>query len=199
MWEKFPPQPIGPFFIYGTGYKGDVPQNTIPIHLNAATAFGSGEHQTTKGCLLALYDLAQKIEWKHPLDLGCGSGILAIAMAKLKKTNVLAIDNDSESVRVTKENALLNTVGDVIQAQHGNGLEGIHDTFDIIVANILAKPLIMIADMAFKNLCSGGYIILSGLLDWQQKDVEDTYKKAGFTLIKADNYDRWMTLVFQKV
>ncbi len=198
MWQQFKPIDVAGFFIKSSYHQGDVPTSSIPITLDAATAFGSGEHGTTAGCLTALHDLYEEFTWQHPLDLGCGSGILAIAAAKLRPIPTLAIDNDPEAVRVTTSNALINNVETLITAQVGEGLAGITQTFDLVLANILAKPLITIAPDMKKLVKTDGFIILSGLLDWQQNDVTQAYLDSGFTLYKEYNLNRWITLVMKR-
>ena len=198
MWQAFPPQTIGPFFIHSELYKGEIPKDFIPINLHAATAFGSGEHGTTAGCMLALHEAFKEKPWEKPLDLGCGSGILAIAMTKLHPILTLAIDNDPEAVRVTLENAQKNGVVELIEAREGFGLAGVTQTFDLIVANILARPLIDLALPMAKHIEKRGRVILSGLLDWQEKDVLDAYLAEGFILKDRKNINRWMTLILEK-
>ncbi len=195
MWASFPPQSVGPFFIHGEMYDGEVPERMISINLHAATAFGSGEHGTTAGCMLALHEEFLEKPWDNPLDLGCGSGILAIAMTKLHPVKTYAIDNDLEAVRVTKENAHKNHVEHLIVARGGEGLSESIETFDFIVANILAKPLIDLAPFMKKHLSTKGRIVLSGLLDWQEEDVLNTYLAQGFELKNRKNINRWITLI----
>ncbi len=199
MWEKFPPQTVGPFFVHSSHYKGDMPTDKMAIILDAATAFGSGEHGTTAGCMTALSDLLKDHSWQNPLDLGCGSGILAIAATKLHPVPILAIDNDPEAVRVTKANAVLNQVEHLVSAHVGEGLADIVQPFDLIIANILATPLIHLAPDMHKHLERGGHVILSGLLDWQEQEVAKAYLDQGFTFLKAYNLNRWITLVLKKV
>lgn len=198
MWEKFPPQTVGPFFIHSSFFKGDTPADTIPLVLDAATAFGSGEHGTTAGCLLALHDITHKdgFTWKQGCDLGCGSGILAIGACKLQHTPFLAIDRDEEAVRVSQSNAVLNNVHDLITIKQGDCIAPSAGLFDVIVANILAAPLIQLAENIYSHTHNNGYIILSGLLDWQQDDVQAAYTSLGLDLVRTYNRDRWITLVF---
>lgn len=200
MWEKFPPQTVGPFFIHSHYYKGDVPNGLHPIILDAATAFGSGEHGTTAGCMNALSDLKNDgFIWKNPVDVGCGSGILSLAACHLVPVPILAIDNDDEAVRVTQQNAELNHMNHLIDARLGDGLKDVTQSFDLIIANILAAPLITLAPQMAENLRDNGFIILSGLLDWQEEDVLKAYTDKKFTLHKRYNINRWMTLVLRRV
>ena len=195
MWKSFPPQRVGSFFIHGDGYVDEIPAHMIPIHLHAATAFGSGEHGTTAGCMIAIEESYREKPWSTPLDLGCGSGILSVAMAKLHRIPVHAIDIDPEAVRVTKENALKNGVAPLILAEEGDGLLNNERIFDFIVANILAKPLIDLAPKVKSHLTPQGRVILSGLLDWQEEEVLGAYLEQGFVLKDKKNINRWITLV----
>lgn len=197
MWKSSPPQHVGSFFIYGDGYEGEIPTDSIPIHLHAATAFGSGEHGTTAGCMLAIEEAYGAKPWTAPLDLGCGSGILSVVMAKLHPIVVTAIDIDSEAIKVTDENALKNNVAHLIKTHEEDGLSADGETFDFIVANILAKPLIDLAPLMRARLAPKGRVILSGLLDWQEEDVLETYLHQGFSLKEKKNINRWITLVLE--
>ncbi len=139
-YQQFPPFNIGPFFIYGSHFDGVPETGQIPLQIDAATAFGSGEHGTTSGCLLILDQL--KADGFTPdaiLDMGCGSGILAIACRKLWDAPVTAIDIDPESVRVTKNHAAANAV--TLDARAGAGFAVVESTYDLTIANILPMPL----------------------------------------------------------
>jgi ribosomal protein L11 methyltransferase len=197
-YRGFPPQIVGQFFIRGShDGAAPVPEGLIAITLDAATAFGSGEHGTTRGCLLALCDLAaNNVRPARVLDLGTGSGILAIAAAKLwQSAEIVAIDNDPESVKVAKEYAALNlapmrtTLGDA-------PADG---PYDLVIANILAGPLKELAPGIVAVTAPGGTIILSGLLDTQQDDVTAAYTLHGVTLTQATQIEDWMTLVLGKI
>lgn len=203
-WRNFPPQQIARYFVYGSHTKASPPEGTIGLEINAATAFGSGEHQTTTGCLMTLDDLASsKKSFTHPLDMGCGSGILAMAMAKTWKVPVIAVDNDPESVRVTQENAILNHCSDFITAYVSEGFASDnvkkHAPFDLITANILAKPLCLMAQDLVASLSEGGLAILSGLLTWQVEEVTAAYQKAGAHLVSQRVINEWATLLIQKI
>lgn len=198
-WKNFPPRQIGPFFIYGSHTNATPPEDAIGLEINAATAFGSGEHETTAGCLLTLNDLKEEGKlFFSPLDMGCGSGILAMAAAKLWQTPVLAVDNDPESVRVTADNAQMNHCSDWIIPLCNEGFEGTtvqeRGPFDLIIANILANPLCLMAPDMVKNLEKGGRIILSGLLRRQRNEVLAAYDAAGATFVGEKFLGDWMTL-----
>jgi len=195
----FPPFAIGQFYIYGSHVKEAPPQGSLPIMVDAATAFGSGEHPTTQGCLLALQKLAKTREFKNPLDMGCGSGILAIGITRLWNIPVAAVDNDPESVRVTLENAHLNGCGNLISAETADGyaaaLVSGGAPFDLIAANILAGPLVAMAPALKKNLAPGGVAVLSGLLTRQEDMVRAAHEAQGLRVADCLEIGEWATLV----
>lgn len=203
-YHSFPPIEAGTFYIHGSHIPAEeLPEGKRHIQINAATAFGSGEHGTTYGCLSAIDDFARPLRRTGAkiLDMGCGSGILGIAAAKLVKEPVLLIDNDPEAVTVTQENIRLNHVSRYAKAYEGDGYaadqvkeEG---PFDLIIANILAKPLIDMAPEMIPHLKPKGKIILSGLLIEQAKSVRRAHEKLGLRLIKKYKYGEWATLVFE--
>ena len=164
-------------------------------------AFGTGRHESTFGCLLALTQLAQRRRFYNTLDMGCGSGILAMAMAHLWHCPVLAVDNDADSVRVAAENARENRVGEWIEAHCGDGykshLVARRGPYDLIVANILAEPLCAMATDLKRHLAPGGYVILAGLLTRQQRQVVARHRGQGMRLVKRLHFGEWTTLVLQ--
>lgn len=199
VYKEFPPLTIGRFYIYGSHSEQSPQKNLISLEINAATAFGSGQHESTEGCLKALTLLADQQSFQKPLDMGCGSGILTLAMASLWHVPVLACDNDPEAVRVTASNAHLNNLNHLVNAQQSEGFAGIKDqTFDIITANILAGPLCNMAPDASRALMQGGYIILAGLLNRQAQDVIDAYRSVGLKLVDQLFIGEWSTLVMRK-
>lgn len=201
-WKNFPPREIGRFYVYGSHVASQIPEGLIGLEVNAATAFGSGEHETTTGCLLTLQKLADSRAFKKPLDMGCGSGILAMAAAKIFEHPVLAVDNDPESVRVTLGNAQMNNCAEQIEALCSEGFSDPviqqKGPFDLILANILAKPLCLMAQDMVKNITDDGYIILSGLLKRQQEEVVEAYKQAGAELVDALFIGEWATLLLRR-
>ncbi len=205
-YRQFPPFSVGPFFIHGSHYEENIPAGQMALRIDAATAFGSGEHGTTKGCLQAMLDLKGRGQcpW-NVLDMGTGSGILAIAAWKLWKTPILAIDNDPECIRVTEHHCDLNGVkigGSAISTQTGDGfsapLVAKKAPFDLIIANILAAPLIDMAEDLAEVSDEKGYVILSGMLGEQAQNVLAAYEPLGFTL--KDHYDigEWSTLCLHR-
>lgn len=202
-YKNFPPFTVGPFFIFGSHYTDQVPATQTGLQIDAATAFGSGEHGTTKGCLMAMLDLKSigACPW-NILDMGTGSGILGIAAWMLWKAPVLAVDNDEECVRVAKHHAALNNIPQQatdFTAIHGDGFltPSVQDKkpFDLIIANILAGPLKEMADDLIRMSDSNGYVILSGILNEQADEVIHAYK--AFALKKKFEIGEWTTLVLQ--
>ncbi len=201
-YQQLEPHQLGRYYVYGSHNPDPVDSNMIPLKIDAATAFGSGEHPTTSGCLLALDELAKTNQFKNMLDMGCGSGILAIAMAKTwREGQVLAVDNDPESVRVTKQNAILNECNSNLIALVSEGFADpkVSQTgpFEVITANILAKPLCMMAHDIKSSLVKDGYVILSGLLDRQKEMVLKAYEAEGLSLVTIHSIEDWVTLVLQ--
>lgn len=202
--QAFPPINSGRFFIYGSHYEGKIPAGRYPLLIDAATAFGSGEHQSTYGCLLALSDLAKqdrtvRIGRGKGLDMGCGSGILALAMARQWKIPVVATDIDEESVRVTRVNMRLNGLSPYMTAFPGDGFRSrgvkVGAPYDVICANILARPLCFMARDLAASLAPGGRVILAGLLQRQERMVLAAYRAQGLKLVKRYPLAPWVTLV----
>lgn len=197
--KSFPPIQSGRFFVYGSHYTGEVPEHATPILIDAGMAFGSGEHETTSGCLEALDDLSHKRGFSRLLDLGCGSGILAIAMAKTWKKHVVASDIDPIAVRVTAGNAERNGEAERVLTCVSDGYRDVliaeHAPYDLIVANILARPLVELAPDLAKHLAEDGVAILSGLLDRQESDVLEAHGAQGLYLQRRYPRNGWHTLV----
>src|SRR5271166_581482 len=163
----FPPLRVGRFFVYGSHYRGGIPSGALGIMLDAATAFGTGEHPSTRGCLLALEALARHRPIRHPLDIGTGTGILAIAAAKLLRRRVLASDIDAGSVEIARHNAVRNGVAQLVRAERASGYRNRalrRHGYDLILGNILARPLAAMAADLERHLAPSGRAVLSGLL-----------------------------------
>ena len=192
----------GPFFFYGSHFKGKVPRNLIGLEIDAGMAFGTGRHETTKGCLLAVAKLAKTRRFKKPLDVGTGTGILAFGIARLCKVNVLAGDNDADAVRVAKENAAVNELTKQVRILKSDGYraKGIRDgaPYDLVTANILANPLIQLAPGLARVLAKDGRAVLSGLLREQEKDVLAAHEDAGLALDFRLRLGDWSVLVLRK-
>ncbi|PHR60437.1 MAG: hypothetical protein COA43_06905 [Robiginitomaculum sp.] len=193
-----PPVKAGRFFVYGSHDANKIPTDTpFPIQIDAGIAFGTGHHGTTKGCLLAFDELIQNTTPKTVLDLGCGAGVLAIGAAKALKTPISASDIDDDAVYVTKENAKLNQVAALITAFQAEGIEE-KGAFDLIFANILAGPLIVLAPTIAASLASKGSVILSGLLDEQAETLITAYLAQNLQLSRRASLAGWTTLTMQK-
>lgn len=192
----------GPFFIHGSHFKGKPPRGKIALEIDAGMAFGTGRHETTRGCLLALARLAKTRRFKRPLDVGTGTGILAFAMARLWKVPVLAGDNDRDSVRVSRENAEINDLKKEVRVLLSDGYraKAIRDggLYDLITANILANPLIELAPGLARSLAPGGTAVLSGLMREQEKDVLAAHEAAGLALDFRLRLGDWSVLVLKK-
>lgn len=205
-YEEFKPFSVGPFFIYGSHYESDAPEGQIGLQIDAATAFGSGEHGTTKGCLQAMLDLKGQgaCPW-NVLDMGTGSGILAIAAWKLWKTPILAVDNDAEAVRVARVHQKSNGVPEgstEMLCVCGDGFAEPttqkRKPYDLVIANILASSLKEMAEDLKAVTDQNGYIILSGILNAQAQSVQERFEPLGFALRKSYCIGDWTTLVMQR-
>lgn len=202
---QFPAMEVGDFCIYGIHEKTQPKTKKIPIRLYAVTAFGS-THQTTHMCLNAICDLARSgFVPAHILDVGTGSGILSVAAAKKwkkQKPQVLGVDIDRESVNVAGQNVYDNDVQNFIDIIYSNGFKAkrVKETapYDLIFANILARPLISMAKDMFKSLKPSAYAILSGFTYEQTDWVLGVYKKAGFKLVKLYQNEHWRAALIQK-
>ncbi|HEY9081625.1 50S ribosomal protein L11 methyltransferase [Magnetovibrio sp.] len=198
--KEFPPIDAGRFFIYASHVEERPLPGRIPMRIDPGAAFGTGTHATTSGCLQAIEDLGRRHEFVRPLDVGTGSGILAIAMAKLWKLEVLGTDIDPTAVRVARENAHLNGVANLLDFRAGPGFKPIsdHARFDLIVANILARPLTALAPGLARRLSAGGYAVLSGLIVRDERFVLAAYLAQGLKLKRRYVRDGWLTLVLKK-
>ncbi|MBT4890990.1 MAG: methyltransferase [Rhodospirillales bacterium] len=199
---SFPPIRWERYFVHGSHYEDAIPSGVTPLVLNAGTAFGSGEHPTTGGCLLALDRLARHKQFKRPLDVGCGSGILSIAAAKTWNVPVLAADIDPESVLVTKANAKLNQVDDLIQSVCSDGYKhrriSTSGSYDLITANILARPLAKLAKDLSHALAKGGTAVISGIIERDIPWMVRVHRMTGLHLVEKTALKGWATLVLEK-
>lgn len=198
--RNFPPLSIERFYVHGSHVDTIPPLGSIPIQVEAGAAFGSGEHGTTRTCLQAMSWIAKRTRRYKVLDMGTGSGILAIAAAKLWNAEILAVDIDPISVQVTKDNSRINH--EAIAAYESDGYKSRHvkrfGTCDLIIANILARPLIAFAPSLARQLSVGGYCILSGLLIEQEQMVFAAHRAQGLKRVKRFYHEGWCTLVLQK-
>jgi ribosomal protein L11 methyltransferase len=200
--EGLPPVISGRFFIHGSHDREVKRIGGISLEIDAGTAFGTGHHGTTSGCLVAFDALAKSRQFKHILDLGCGTGVLGIAAARVAAVPVLATDIDPEAVRVTLLNAQRNGTRHLLRAATAAGLHhpAIRNSapFDLIFANILARPLASLAFRLSQSLSPGGYIILSGITRDQQRWIRSTYVNCGLKAVRSLTKENWVTLVLRK-
>lgn len=196
-----PPVRAGRFFVYGIHDGGKKPLNTVNLRIEAGAAFGTGHHGTTVGCLIAYSDLLKKQSFERVLDVGAGTGVLAIAAAKTGSRIAVGTDIDPVSVRISNENATLNAAK--ARFVYANGLN--HRLvrgdapYDLVFANILARPLVGLSHSIRDALKPGGLVILSGLLRTQERFVKAAYFSHGFRLVRRIHRDAWCTLVMQKI
>ena len=199
----FPEQRIGRrFAVHGTHLDAEAPPGRILLRLDAGVAFGSGEHGSTQGCLRALEIVAQGRRPRRVLDLGTGSGILAVAAAKLLHRPVLGTDIEPWAVRVAGQNARLNQVGPLVRTALAPGWRGrpvrAGAPYDLVFANILARPLCAMARDLAHHLAPGGRAILSGLLASQARMVLAAHRRQGLRLERVVREGGWTTLVVRR-
>jgi ribosomal protein L11 methyltransferase len=202
VYDGFPEQLIGArFAVRGTHIAEPPHPGRVTLMLDAGLAFGSGEHGSTRGCLRAL----ERVAYRRPrriLDMGCGSGILAMGAAALLHRRVLAVDIDPWSVLVSRQNAALNRITPLMRCKLGNGwqAQAVRGSaqFDLVFANILARPLCLMARHLAAHLAQGGTAILAGLLDTQMRAVLAAHRRQGLRLEFVLAEGNWRTMVLRK-
>jgi ribosomal protein L11 methyltransferase len=203
--RSFQPFAVGRFWVHPSHDTDGIPAGLLPLRIDAGMAFGTGTHATTRGCLELIATL-DPAETMNAVDVGCGSGILAIAMAKLWRRPVIGGDNDAQAVEVARENAVLNGVGDLCRFVHAVGLRDpdlqAGAPYDLLVANILAGPLTELSDPFAAALRPGGRALLSGLLDDQADHILAVYARRGFSLERHIDLETggavWRTLLLRR-
>jgi ribosomal protein L11 methyltransferase len=200
--RSLPALHVGPYFVYGSHIREPAPADAIAIKIDAGLAFGTGNHETTQGCLQALERLFAEKMPENPIDIGTGSGILAIALAKRCRAPVTASDIDPIAIDVARENAEINGVGDRISFCVTDGVEG-EDIdggapYDLIVANIVANPLIALAGGIVGLLSVDGCVILSGILNEQAAAVTAAYTAEDLSFKDSIELGNWTTLILER-
>ena len=198
-----PPVSTGRFTVHGSHDRDRVPRGPNTLLIDAGEAFGTAHHATTQGCLLAIDRMSRQRAFSRVLDLGCGSGVLAIAAARaLPHAHIEASDNDPLAIAVAKSNAELNSVAGRIRFSVANGMPGRKPLqtrrYDMIVANILADPLIELAQDISEALVPGGILVLSGILNRQAADVLAAYRCRGLSRLNHQRLAGWSILTLVK-
>ena len=201
--EGLVPVRAGRFVVHGQHDRAKVPVNKIGIEIEAALAFGTGHHGTTRGCLLLLDEVLKAHLPRRVLDVGTGTGVLAIAAARALQKRVLASDIDPLSVRVAADNARLNGAGDLVETIRATGFSAPHfaerGPFDLVLANILANPLRQMATQMARHLAPSTLVILSGLLPHQAQGVIAAYRARGLVLVRQIGIEGWSSLLLRYV
>jgi ribosomal protein L11 methyltransferase len=195
-----PPVRAGRFFIYGVHDRGRAPPNAVNLRIEAGAAFGTGHHGTTVGCLIAYDALLKRRQFAKVLDVGAGTGVLAIAAARTGTRTAVGTDIDPVSVRIGRENARVNAVD--ARFVHAAGLNdhavSSRAPYDLVFANILARPLIALAQDIKSALKPQGIAVLSGLLRTQERAVRAAYLNRGFKIERRIHRDAWAALVLRR-
>ncbi|QFT94109.1 Ribosomal protein L11 methyltransferase [Roseovarius sp. THAF9] len=202
--RELTPVVAGRFFVYGSHDADKVPEDALPLLIEASMAFGTGHHGTTLGCLKALDRLnAEQGPQDSVLDLGCGTAVLAMAAARVwPEATILASDIDAVAVEVAEANVAANDLVGRVTCLEAEGLDhpGIAGAapFDLVFANILKAPLIALAPGITAALKPGGQVILSGILNEQADEVAAVYTEAGNSVVSRDQIGEWTTIMTRK-
>jgi ribosomal protein L11 methyltransferase len=200
--QQLVPVRAGRFIVHGRHDRAKVPPNKIGVEIEAALAFGTGHHGTTRGCLLLLDHVLKAYRPRRVLDLGTGTGVLAISAAKALHIKLLASDIDPLSVKVARENARYNGTGHLVNTIRATGFSALQferdRPFDLVLANILANPLRQMATPMARHLASSALVILSGLLPHQAQSVIAAYRARGLVLERHIQIEGWSSLLMRK-
>ena len=201
--RELSPVEAGRFFVYGAHDADKVPAGKVALRIEAAMAFGTGHHGTTKGCLLALDKLVDRgIAPKSVADIGCGTAVLAMAAAKLFRVPTIAGDIDEIAVEVSEVNLTVNDLDGRVDCMTAAGFD--HPKirqaapYDLVFANILKGPLLEIARDMETNIAPGGFLIISGILNDQGDEVTKRYRKHGFNEVERIMIVDWTTTIFSR-
>ena len=198
----FPPFDVARWTVYGAQHRAKVLRPRLALQIDATSAFGTGEHPTTKGCLLMLDRLLKKKAPRLALDMGCGSGILAMAYAKAAHGKAVAVDLDPESVQIAAANAKANGLQSRVRIGLGNGYRAAlvrqNGPYDLVMANIFAGPLCKMAKDLKRHLGPGGVAVLSGLLNHQANAVLAAHQAQGLRLVKRLRIGEWAVLALKR-
>jgi ribosomal protein L11 methyltransferase len=196
--DALPPVRAGRFLVHGSHDRDKVQPNDVAIEIEAGLAFGTGHHATTALCLEMIGDRLKRGVPKRVLDLGTGSGVLAIALARAAHLPVLATDIDPIATSVARDNARLNHAAGLVHCETAIGLShpviASNAPFDLIVANILARPLMALAPGMARAIAPGGELILSGILERQRNAVVAAYSGQRFRHVRTLRRDEWVAI-----
>lgn len=196
--EGLPAVRAGRFIVAGAHALANEHNGRKKIWIEASEAFGTGHHGTTWGCLMALEGILRKRRVKRVLDVGAGSGVLALAAAS-QGASALAIEIDARAAAIAEINAKQNQLAQRVRVIAGDGARYIAgQSFDLVFANILMRPLIKLAPKLVPTVARGGTLILSGLLRSQAPLVREAYASRGLVLERQIPREAWMTLVWRK-
>ncbi|MTH99360.1 50S ribosomal protein L11 methyltransferase [Roseibium sp. RKSG952] len=201
--RELAPVEAGRFFVYGSHDADKIPEDRIPLLIEAAMAFGTGHHGTTLGCLKALDRLIEDgFSADKVADIGCGTAVLAMAAARVWDGEILASDIDEVAVDVAEANLKANGMSGAVRCVEAAGFD--HSElqssapYDLIFANILKGPLVALSPEIAENLRDGGHAILSGILNEQADEVASVYSQNGFNLTDRSEIGEWTTLILTK-
>ena len=197
------PVHAGRFYVFGSHDADTVPEGVEPLLIEAAMAFGTGHHGTTQGCLKALDRLIEAgVVCHNVADIGCGTAVLAMAAARVWPETVIASDMDQVAVEVADANVAANDLAGRVICLEALGFEHpqLHEAapFDLVFANILKQPLIDLAPDMASHLASGGFAILSGILNDQGDEVAEVYARNGINAWHREEIGDWTTLTLKK-